>query len=348
MNKLLSTQIENEFAHVKFDVSITDTIEMLNECDDAKNCLLCTIKDGLVSIKTPGQEIGYPVGPHGDGVRRALSQIARKYPNFETTLLFWKYDILHGTAQNYPIFSIYNSPTEGVYNPQMFFEKLDAINDLIELSKGQKSFHDKSNSAYCRYGLSGIHSITRENWFQHFKFKFSLFSTLCQDICDIKFFMTELSPDYIEKYLNGHIPQEIQPFIQNLPIFDGGLGCSTSIQNIFSQQFNSKINLVCEGNSSLSHTRVLVSLYNDGHIIRIGPKKYIGILESMLDTCEDYPLIATCTDINEHFVDTIKQLRNTSDSINLRKEIVKRDFSQDAIVDTVYDQLMLYNQHVKV
>ncbi len=333
--------ISEEYTHVKFDLSLTETIDFIKQNKLENEILVFTVKQKTVRVTDVYDNDTTDFGPHGYSIAHlTLPLVLEKYPDIDTKFLFWKQDNLHPLVYNYPIFSVSNMPYDGVYNPQLFHDYLCAIPRMIEMSNAQSTFRDKRKTAYARSGVTGIFLdiINGIDWFDTYKFRFCLFSSIFNDVCDIKLF----EPSY-DSYLGPKLTSEQKSLINKLPLFDK----MTSIEQMWESQLNVQINVLSEGNASMSHGRCLMSLYNNGHIIRIGPTKYMGIIDTMIKSC-DYNLINhVCPNADSTFYRSITSLIDHEIDFEERRKVVLSNFSHDAVIDMIYQMIGLYNQNVK-
>lgn len=331
--------VENQYKQVKFNVSLNETIDWIKLNNQLQNVSLYTTKYNQVKVTDLFGEPETNGGPHMDQLVKTLSIVLNKFPDFQTTLLFYKYDQLEPCLYNYPIFSLSNIPSHDVYNPLVFGDYLNKIQNISEQSKLQSLFNAKKKIAYSRLGLSGIHSylINFDNWINHYKIKFSLFSHMFPDKCDIKLFCNE---EWLRKVHLGSIKE----MIEKLPIFDNEV---KDLYTMWKKQFDVQINIISEGNCSISNGRFLLSLYNDGHIIRIGPTLYISQLEMMVNSCTEYQLInAVANDVDTSFIKQIDQLIDNNHQLQQKNHIVNSYFSKENLTDIVHQSFVLYNQHI--
>ena len=342
MKEKLLRNIEQHYDKIKFEMSINDTIDWLKFKNNDKFISLYTVKDGNILITTVDGNEEIDFGPHGFQLKRSLLTILEKYPNFEIKFLFWKYDNLIPDVYNYPIFCVANVPSESVYNPLGFYDYLKEIPQLIERAYIQIPFEHKKKIAYASTGLSGIygHLLTKQNWINHYKIKFSLLSLLFPDKCDYKMFFPN------ESQAMTHFG-EMKDAITNLSLFSQRYD-QLDINELWNAQLNVQINLVSEGNSSISQGRLLQSLYNNGHIIRIGPIYNIGLIEMMINAC-DYKLFdAVCFDADSHFLKSVDSLIDYSFNLEERRKFVVNHFSHDYLIDVMYEIYKLYMERIKL
>lgn len=345
MKKNLITEVEQQYNNVKFDMSLKDTVDYIKSKNIQTAISLYTVKNNQIYVTTVDGDKEIDLGPHGFQVQRSLSLILKKYKNFEIKFLFWKYDNLIPTIYNYPIFGVSNIPSEKVYNPLVFHDYLFEIPELISKSNIQPQFEQKKKVAYARTGLTGIysHRMTNHNWkhdwMNHYKISFGLFSNKYPDKCDFKLFLPNESD--ADAYFG-----EMKDVIMKSPIFTP-LYDQLYIHDLWKDQLNVQINLLFEGNSSISHGRLLQSLYNNGHIIRIGPVYNIGLIEMMINAC-DYKLFnAVCYNADNQFMDSINSLIDNSSKLKDRRKYVLYRFSQDYLVDVMYELYKLYSSRIK-
>ena len=342
MKEKLLIEIENQYHHVNFKVSLKDTIDWLKSKNLQDHICRYTIKNGdIIVTDLDGNHIDVGINGHPYQLKLSLSIVLKKYPQLETQFLFWKYDNLIGDIVNFPIFVVSNVPNDGSFNPLCFHDCLFEVPMFIDKSFNQINFEDKKKVAYARIGLTGINKdvFNKDTWFNHYKMKFALFSNMFPDKCDFKLFFVH------ENARKGHLG-DMQDFIDKLPIY-GQTYDQIDIHELWNDQLKVQINLLNEGNSSVSHARYLMALYNNGHIIRIGPSHYKGLIDLMVESC-DYPLVnAVCDTPNTQFLNSIESLIDNNSNLKERRNFVMNHFSQDYLSTVIFEMIEIYNKFVK-
>ena len=90
-----------------------------------------------------------------------------------------------------------------------------------------------------------------------------------------------------------------------------------------------------------------MALYNNGHIIRIGPSQYKGLIDLMVESC-DYPLVnAVCDTPNTQFLNSIESLIDNNSNLKERRDFVMNHFSQDYLSTVIFEMIEIYNKFVK-